>query len=169
VSDASSKVEVFDGVAFLSRGDVVLALWKAPARIHRAKWLFDHVDRVIAERPGGVLAAYFILSSSSPPDGPARAENQRRIQAIGASFRRLLLVPIGDALWTSIVRTVMRGVAIVTGNKNLAVANGVADALDKLLAARSERTPSRRELEAAVAVLFDALGVGRPERELIKT
>ncbi len=166
MSEASSKVEVFDGVAFTTRGDVVLALWKEPARIHRAKWLFDRVDRVIAEQPDGVLAAYLILPSSSPPDGPARAENQRRIQSIGASFRCLLLVPIGDALWMSLVRTVMRGVAILTGNKSLGVANGVADALDKLLLAKSGRTPSRSELEGAVAELFTALGVARPEREL---
>jgi hypothetical protein len=166
VSNSSAKVEVFDGVAFTTRGDVVLALWKEPARIHRSKWLFDHVDRVIAEQPDGVLAAYLILSSSSPPDGPTRAENQRRIQNIGTSFRRLLLVPIGDALWMSIVRTVMRGVAIITGNKNLAIANGVADALDKLLLAKSDRTPPRRELEAAIRELFDALGVAHPGREL---
>ena len=60
----------------------------------------------------------------------------------------------------------MRGVAILTGNKSLGVANGVADALDKLLLAKSGRTPSHSELEGAVAELFTALGVARPEREL---
>jgi hypothetical protein len=162
MSDAGRDVKVYDGLALTTRGDVVVALWKEPARVHRVRWLFDQVDAFAKDNPEGILAAYFILSSSSPPDGPARAENQRRLQPLTPRIRRFVLVPLGDAMWTAIVRTVLRGVAIVVGMKNHAVARDEADAFDQLRAHASPRTPSRAELEAASAALFEALGVPHP-------
>ena len=162
MSHAAAGVQVYDGLAVTTRGDVVLALWKEPARLHRAKWLFDQVDAFAKDHPQGILAAYFILPSSSPPDGPARAENQRRLQSLTPRIRRFLLVPLGDAMWTAIVRTVLRGVAIVVGMKNHAIARDERDAFDQLLAYSSPRTPSRAELESASADLFEALGVAHP-------
>jgi hypothetical protein len=157
-----SQCKLFDGIALWSRGDTILIVWQTPARIHRLKWLFEQIDAVAARNLGGIVVLQLVLSTSSPPDGPAREENQVRMRRLGASLRRLVTVPLGDALWMSIVRAIMRGLTLVSGqSKSQFVASSEAEGLDLLMKAAGPSTPSRRELSTELDELYRALGVPR--------
>jgi hypothetical protein len=48
---AQGDALVNDGVALIVRGDVLLMLWSAAARLHRTRWVFDHLDALAALHP----------------------------------------------------------------------------------------------------------------------
>jgi len=154
--------KVLDGVAITSRGDVVLVLWEAPARLHRARFLFDELDAYAAKIRGGIIALQLILPTASPPDAQTRAENHARLRTLGGSLRRVVTVPLGSALWIALVRTVMRGMAVVSGaSKVRFVCDDEASGLDALLTGAGPETPSREVLVEAVDDLYRALSVAR--------
>lgn len=158
-----SDVKTFDNLAFWTRGDFMLGLWNAPARMERAPWLYDLVDQVIAVNPGGVVMLQFVLETASPPDGPTREENHTRLRKWAPSLRRLVTVPVGPALWATVVGTIMRGMFVFTGQgKTQVVARSAKEGLDVVLRDASPRTPPRREIEDGIDALFRALGAPRP-------
>jgi hypothetical protein len=153
-------VQTNDGVALVVRGDTVSIVYQEPARLHRSRWLYDRIDEAVASNSEGVMAFLVILPTSHPPDGPTRAENTARLRKLGPALRRLVTVPIGDALWINVVRTIMRGMAIIQGNLRVQV---VADSLDEgiqaLLDAAGPRTPTRAQIEDDLRAMYKALGV----------
>jgi hypothetical protein len=157
-----SRVKSSDGMAFLSAGDVFLVIWKEPSREHRIRWLFDQVDAAIATQPGGIIGMQLVLPTSSPPDGPARAENYKRMREIGPRMRRVVTVPLGDALWVTLVRTIMRGLMLVTGQSKMQfVADNEEQGYDLLYEAASPATPTRKMLSAGFDEMHTALGIPR--------
>jgi hypothetical protein len=155
------QVETFDGVAVVKRGDLIQILYAAPARLHRTRWLFDRID----ERTGGmeVLALMVVLSTADPPDAETRAENTSRLRRIGPRLRRLVTVPLGDTFFVSIVRTVMRGLAVIHGNvRTHFVANSVDEGLVRVIQASRPATPSGERIREDLRALYAALGVRAP-------
>lgn len=149
-----------DGVAVLARGDAVLIVYQRAARLHRTRWLFDRVDEYLAERSDDVVVFMVVLPTADPPDGPTRAENSTRLKKIGKRLRRLVTTPVGDAFRMSIVRTVMRGLAILQGQAGVCfVTNTIDDGLRRVTAVASPKTPSRARLGTDLESLFAALGV----------
>jgi hypothetical protein len=105
-----------------------------------------------------VLVLQLIAQSSTPPDDEARKLARARFTSVGSALRLMVTVPLGDELWTIVVRTIMRGIFVVTGSsKSLRVATR-ADAIDVLYEAASETTPTRQEIEAAIDELHTVLG-----------
>jgi hypothetical protein len=153
-------VQTNDGVALVVRGDTVSIVYQEPARLDRSKWVYDRIDDAAASNSDSVMAFLVILPTSHPPDGPTRAENTARLRKLGPTLRRLVTVPIGDALWVNVVRTIMRGMAIVQGNLRVQV---VADTIDEgirsLLEAAGPRTPTRAQMENDLRAMYEALGV----------
>ncbi len=138
-------------------------MWKAPARIQRFRWLEPFVDSIGKDYDTFVICQV-ILSSSDPPDAETRAAARRKFQQLENAMRRLVSVPVGDALWMSVVRTIMRGVAIVSGQRKMQTfAADVSEGIDQILAAGSGHTPPRKELERAIFALCEALDVPRSE------
>ncbi len=159
---AMPDVAAGDGVAFVVHGDVVLTLWKEPARVARGRWLFDATERGIAER-GSFVLIQLILPSSSPPDGPMRAESSVRIKRWGERLRRVVSIPLGDALWISVVRTIMRAMFILQRNATTqVVASDIASGLRLVRDVSSVETPSFEALKSDIAALFVALKVPVP-------
>jgi hypothetical protein len=156
------RVLVNDGIAYVTLGDMILVLWKDAARVHRLRWLFDQVDAAVAKHPGGIVGLQLVLPSASPHDGPARNENSVRMRKLGGGLRRLVTVPLGDAFWVTIVRAVMRTLALLSGQSKVQfVANSEDQGLDLALQAASADTPSRQEVIAALDEMYAALGVAR--------
>jgi hypothetical protein len=155
-----TAVRTHDGVAFLARGNAVLIVYQAPARLHRTRWLFDMVDAVATKQEEGIIGLMVVLSTADPPDAPTRAENAARLRKLGPALRALVTVPVGDAIWVSIVRTVMRAMYIILGmSKTQSVMTTLEAGLDRLLKSADQRTPSREQLEADIDALHAALGV----------
>ena len=156
-------VEVRDGVAFLEVGDTLLCLWQAPAS--RDRWLhqMNRMEIMAATRPDGFLCVDLILAESSPPDAALRQQMQADFRRLGTKLRRFVAVPLGDSIWLSIVRTIVRGTLLLSGQSSRQrVTATVSRALEEIRAAGGPETPALPKLEQAVAVLFAALGVALP-------
>lgn len=156
-----SGIRVGDGVAVSFQGDVVILMWKAASRAHRLAWLARELQSRSDLESFVVLQV--ILTSSSPPDGPANAEARRLLKSISGRMRRIVSVALGDSVWTSIVRAVMRAMVMVIGQSHLAVVTAtVPEALGKIHEVRTEKTPSGTALLAACADVAAALHVQLP-------
>lgn len=154
------KVETNDGVAVIARGDVVLIVYQAPARLHRTRWLFDMLDRAAVANPDGIKGFMVVLRTADPPDGPTRAENTARFRKLAPSLRLMVTVPVGDALWVNIVRTVMRAIHLIQGrSRSQAVLTTLEAGLDRLFEEAGPETPSRAQVVADIDALHQALGV----------
>lgn len=156
-------VKVFDGVASVASGDVLLTLWRTPARCERIRVVTAWTEELLGATDGTIAAAQFLLPSASPPDGPARAEAMVGLRIVAPRARRLITVPLGDALWHDVVRTIIRGAVKVWGrSKLIKVASSSAQALDLIAEVATPRSPARGDLEVALTSLYRALDVTPP-------
>jgi hypothetical protein len=156
------EIEINDGVALIARGDALISVWNAPARLHRSRWVYDAADELAASRASGMCALMILLQTADPPDGPARNENSLRMRKLKTSLRRLVTVVLGDDLRQMIVRSVLRIMALPLGPGRLGVASSVDSGIEQILRAASPATPSYAELAEDVGSLFLALGVDPP-------
>lgn len=157
-----ADIKIFDGLAIQQQGDFIVAVWNAPARVERARLLYDEAERIMAANPGGVYWLQVVMESSSTPDGPMREENHTRLRRWRPTLRRVATVPVGSAIWSTVVGTIMRGMFVVTGqSRTQLVASTEHEAIELLLREATPRSPSRAQLVAAVDELYRALGVRR--------
>ncbi len=149
-----------DGVALLSRGDVITVVYQLAARYHRTHWLFEKIDAYASAHPGDFMVLMVVLPTADPPDAATRAENAMQLRRLGSRLRRLVTAPIGDAFRVSIVRTVMRALAALQGKSGVHfVTRGIEDSLERITQGASERTPSADQLKRDLSSLHQALGV----------
>jgi hypothetical protein len=146
----------YDGVAVSRRGDTAVVLWKAPARILRSRWLFDSLDRMVAEEPDGILVLMIILPTSSPPDRATSVENAARALKLRAAIRRAVVVIPGDSAWQKVARGVLRAFMPWTSGR-LAFASTAEDGIAKLLEAADRKTPKKAAIERDVRDLYAEL------------
>jgi hypothetical protein len=161
------EVRVFDGVAAVVRGDLMTMVWKAPARLPRTRWVFDIIDALAARRGDGIVVLMIILPTADPPDRDARMENDRRIRNLNGSVRILSTVVIGDGVWQTLIRGVMR--AMILPHRGYAPSNAAVDASIEGGIARIRRdagphTPSFETMYDDALAMFAALGERPPVR-----
>src|SRR3954454_9970604 len=106
----SKTVDTRDGVGLAQLGDTVVALWKAPASLDRWRYQLSRMETMAASRPAGITCLDLILEGSSPPDAALRRQMQVDFRRLGSKLRKFVVVPIGNSIWLSIVRTIVRGV-----------------------------------------------------------
>ncbi|HJL15953.1 MAG TPA: hypothetical protein RMH99_09865 [Sandaracinaceae bacterium LLY-WYZ-13_1] len=154
MGEAEPRTE--DGVGFLVRGRFVLIIYGGAARLHRTRWLFESVEDVTAGRDG-LVALMLIPAGAEPPDAVTRRENKKRLERLRGRLDLLVTVPMGDAFWISIVRTVMRGMAMVHRQTgwNL-VESTFAAGLDRVCGLPD--VPPRTQVVQDALVLCEALG-----------
>src|SRR5580658_1434062 len=112
----ASQAMVGDAVSLTTREGLVTALWQGPAVVTRGRWLFDRTDEFVAAKPSRkFVILQLILQSSTPPNQEARADMSNRIRKLDKNLVRIVSVPVGDALWASIVGTIMRGANVLQG------------------------------------------------------
>ena len=153
----AAAVQMYDGLAMSTRGDAIAILWKAPARLHRSRWLFDQLDRIIAEQPEGVLTLMVILPTSAPPDRATSIESARRLIKIRSGTRRAVVVILGDSLWQSMAKGILRVFMPSWGSSRLLFAGEVDEGIAKLARAASPRTPKAATIQRDVRALYAAL------------
>ena len=151
-----SFLQSYDGVALSRRGDTAVTLWKASARILRSRWLFDGLDRMVAEEPDGILVLMIILPTAAPPDRATSVENAKRALKLRPAIRRAVIVILGDSAWQRVVRGVMRAFMPWTSS-HLAFASTVDDGIAKLLKAGGRKTPKKAAIEREVRALYAEL------------
>jgi hypothetical protein len=155
----SHVVQVFDGVAAVSMGDALLTVWSSGARAARIRWVADLATELIARSDQGIVAAQFLLPSATPPGLGEVGTVRAALPGVLRSARRLVVVPMGDSVWQSVVRTVMRaGLTILGQSALISVAPSAPAALELLACASSRSTPDEVALRAALDSIFAALG-----------
>ncbi len=149
-------LQSYDGVAVSRRGDTAVILYKAPARILRSRWLYDLLDRIVAQEPDGILALMIILPTSAPPDRATSVENATRAFKLRGAVRRAVVVIPGDLVWQRVARGVMRTFMPWT-SRRLAYASTAEDGIAKLLEAAGRKTPKRAAIERDLRALYAEL------------
>jgi hypothetical protein len=150
-------VQMNDGLAMSTRSDTTVILWKAPARLHRSRWLFDQLDRIIADQPEGILTLMIILPTSAPPDRATSIESARRLVKVRAGTRRAVIVILGDSLWQSMAKGIQRVFMPSWSSSRLAFASQVDEGITKLLRAAGPKTPKAATIRRDVRALYAAL------------
>jgi DNA-binding CsgD family transcriptional regulator len=154
------EVRLFSGVAAAALGDTLVVLWSKPASQQRWSWSCSFVEELMRSHEAGVLLLSLVLDTSSPPDNAVRALMKADLQRFGARLRRFVVVPLGDSIWMAIVRMIGRAVLLLGGQSDKQiVAATLEQGFARLLQAAGPTTPSRSELEQAIAELSRLLGV----------
>jgi hypothetical protein len=150
--------ETFDGFGYTTCGDVMVGVWEADSRIARVRRALTVMEKLIAEYPEGVIIFQVILPSSAPPDAEARALTTVGFKRNRGKVRGLVSVAIGDSFRMSIVRTIMRAAMALSGMSSISVVEATeAAGVRRVLERAGPSTPSRAELEAALADVYAAL------------
>ncbi len=131
-------------------------LWKAPARLLRARWLFDHMDRIVAEQPEGILTLMIILPTSAPPDRATVVESAGRLLKLRGATRKTTIVVLGDSVWQSVAQAVLR-TFMPWSSSRLVFSATVGEGLAKMMKGAGTRTPKSAAVERDVRALYAAL------------
>ena len=149
-----------DGIAAIALGDTLLVLWQEPATLERWQWQLQLQRELLETHPAGIVCLVMILPGSSAPNAAVRARMQQDFRGLGTNLRRLVALPLGDTLWLSVVRAMLRAILLVSGmSKQHAVVSRLSEALDEIEKAAGPNTRTRGELRAAAIRLCSALGV----------
>lgn len=153
-------MEVFDGVASVVTGDVLLALWQTPARSARIRHITAVTERMLRAREGTIAGCQFLLPSASPPRLQERSDIRAGIDVVMPRSRRLVTVPLGDAAWQSVVRGVMKaGLFLLGQSSRVKVAANAAEAFALLGEVATPDTPDAGAMARALDALHEALRV----------
>src|SRR5262249_46617655 len=88
------------------------------------------------------------------------AESQAQMKKLDSRIWYTSAVALGDSFRMSIVRTILRGMAFVTGQSSrMGVSGSVGEGIDRLLEHAAAGCPSRAELVSAVDAGVRELGV----------
>ncbi len=113
--------------------------------------------------PDGIVVLQLLLPTATPPGMGELGEIRRGLQVIGPHARSLVLAPLGDGRWHSMVRTLLRtGLVVMRRNEPIRVASSLPDALDLWTTTASRATPPVHHLADALDGLFAAVGAPPP-------
>jgi hypothetical protein len=144
-------------VAVARRGNVMLLLWTGEPTVQALDWVDEKVAAEAASIERGV-ALQIIDPRAGPPNAAARARIQAMYRRELRNGRRLVTAPLGDSLRHSVMRALVRGMALVAGRSaHVSVASTLEDAhaaaLEHAVGVTAE------ELSAVVGEMYEALGV----------
>jgi hypothetical protein len=155
------EIETEDGVAVVKRGDLFQIVYSAPARLHRTRWVFDRAEARTMGKDFVVLMV--VLSTSDPPDAATRTENVERLRRIGPRLRRLVTVPLGDTFFVTIVRTIMRALALVTGHgRTQLICSSIEEGVARVVQVAGPSTPTATRILEDQRAMFGALDLRAP-------
>jgi hypothetical protein len=159
---ATPNVELHPSLAFSVAGDVGLILWSGTPTIEANRWLMGRFTAGLSAIDGTAVGLQIIGEDTPVPDSATRRYVQQSYQQDLARVRRLVNTPLGDSLRQSIIRTVLRTMAVVGDRRKvLTIAATIDEALDLVAAVSSPHTPSRAVLSDRIDQLFNAKGLSR--------
>lgn len=147
---------VGDGVAVAVLGDTFFLYWKAPATEDRVRWTIEQRKQLL--RSDSFVVADVVMSSSTPPNARARELIVSDFSSLVPQMRRVIFAPIGNALWQSLVKTIVKAAMLVVKlTDRLSVCAGEDELIGQLRAEASPATASDAELREALRSLRVAL------------
>ena len=154
------RVKVASGVAAYVLGDALVTMWRDPAS--PGGWVHQTGEaRALYERlRAPIRLVGFILRESTPPDEKLRSQMMADLRRDRELYHRIVVVPVGDSLWMSVVRSMVRGGLLLAGlNSRMSVADSAGAAFERLRIGATSQTPGQNDFAAAVDMLTQALGV----------
>ena len=147
-----------DGVAAISRGDLLVVVYSAASTVERTRWAFERAEDAVKRHPAGIIALMVVLASSRPPDQANRAQLEAGYKRMGSQLRLNITVPEGNPFHRSVVRLVLNTAFMLSGRTaSHRVVDNVQEAVRAVRAAASPATPTdeqiMRDLAAVRAVL----------------
>lgn len=138
----------------IERGDLIVVLYAADARVERTRWIFDRFDKILARSKGPFLVLMVITEDAGPPDAATRAENMRRFRQVEASIRLIVTVTTGDDFKANIVRTIMRAMLVLLGHSSRhRIVRNAEEGISEISRVATANTPAPRQIHADVNAL----------------
>lgn len=157
----SDRILTYPGCAVSMCGGVGILLWTGEPSLAANQWAVRTILSLQGKSPSAVTLLQIVAASAGTPDAETRAYIQDVYRRELSGVRRLVSAPLGDSFRQSVVRTIMRGMAVFAGKSaHMTVVSTLPQAYAAILDGRTE--PSRPELEARVSEMFVALGAVAP-------
>lgn len=156
----SKDFEIRGGVGLLQMGDTLIVLWNEPATLERWRFQLKRMASMVGSHPEGILVLVVILAVDTLPEAAVREDMQAALRRFGARIRMLVAVPLGDTMMLSLMRTLLRGLLVVSGQSHRhRVSAGVTEGLRQLSEKAGTTTPSFESLAKGAEELATALGL----------
>ncbi|MCU0657474.1 MAG: hypothetical protein MUF64_20105 [Polyangiaceae bacterium] len=137
-------MERFGGVSCCVGGDLMLVAWNGRSTFEANHWLIQRARRTLKTLPSGGLLLQSIEESAAPPDMETRRYIQHEYSDLLPQTRCFVTVPLGNSFHQTVVRTIMRGMLVVSGMSHIAkVAPTLEEGFTLLLEKSTSKTPPR--------------------------
>ena len=151
----AEQVHLYPGCAVSGCEGIAIILWTGEPTLAANQW----ATRMLLARRGrpgaDVTVLQIITEDAGTPDSETRAYIQEVYKRELSDVRRMVSAPLGNSFRQSVVRTILRGMALFAGKaSNLTVVATLDDAYAAVLAGRSQ--PRRAQLEAQVQAMLEA-------------
>lgn len=158
-SDEILRIGTWQNVAIADvSGDLDLVRMKRLGRAYR---------ELLPEFPKGICTFSVIRESTPIASDEARNEAARFIKELGDSCLRMAMVIEHRGLMAQVLRTIIRGLNVVTRNTKLVMFDEMKDAIDSivpLVVPTQDGVNVAPELRAAVSSVCDGRGPGRAQK-----
>ena len=130
-----------ESIPFYSDGVLEIALWRnvvfadvsGDLTMARTRTLWSAYRRLIGEYPGGVVGFGTIRAGVPIASSEARAENARCIKELGSSILMLAMMIEDNGIFAQAMRTIIRGLNVLSRGSKLVVFSKVDDAIRAVL------------------------------------
>lgn len=147
------RIYKYPGCAVSSCAGISLLLWTGEPTLAANQWA---VRTLLANRiktAGEVTLLQIVAETAGTPDAETRAYIQEVYKRELSDVRRLVSAPLGDGFRQALVRTIMRGMALMAGKtQHITVVSTLDQAYDALLERRTQ--PTREALASQVRAMF---------------
>lgn len=156
------SVDRHEGVSYCAGGNLALVVWSGPSTLSANRWL---IQRARADMPAirtGGLFLQLIAEATSPPNAETRRYIQQEFADLLPRARRFVTVPLGDSFNQSVVRTIMRGMLLLSGVSGTAkIASNLDEGLSLIFEVATAETPPRPDTLRKLSSMLDEAGVPR--------
>lgn len=153
-----------DGLVCVEAGDTLITLWLLPPTMARWVWHSERIQALHDKQRDGFLYMSIIASTSTPPDQAVRGRIQEDLRRWSKRVRKVVIVPVGDSVWLSLVRALIRTMLIVTGqSKQQSVVATTNGGIAEIVRNAGANTPPQKDLEVIVDMLMPRLS-NQPDR-----
>lgn len=160
---STSLIQTYPGLVVARAGDVGLILWHGEPTLAANRWLIQYVTTARRAGSGFKIGIQLICDATPLPEADARRYVQEAFREELPHVRRFINAPLGDSMRQSLVRTILRGMAMIADrSKVVVIASTIREALDLTVPVASEDTPPRAVLDRLVDDLFAEARTPRP-------
>lgn len=92
-----------------------MVLWREDARVERMRWLQRELRQLLDGSVSDAVYLQIVESTSAPPDAETRKVAKAIVQDVADRVPLVVTVPLGDTIWQSVVRTMLRLLLMVSG------------------------------------------------------